>query len=90
MKGIFFGFLFLLNGCDDWPKAVSANFAKEVCSCIFVVGQTQNYCSEYHEQIFKVSAVEIDSEKKEVVAVGLGIQSVARFKSERHGCQLIE
>lgn len=87
MKLLSLCLLLLLTGCK-FPKAVSAFYAKEVCSCLFVVGQEENYCHDYGKQIIPIWTKEIDYKKKTVKAYGLWESTSARFISMRAGCQI--
>ena len=42
-------------GCSVAPTT-SALFAKEVCSCMFVSGQDEEYCIDYGQPVFKVGS----------------------------------
>ncbi|MFT6070271.1 MAG: hypothetical protein ACJAT2_001734 [Bacteriovoracaceae bacterium] len=85
MKIIGLIFLLFLSGCK-FPKAVSAFYAKEVCSCLFVVGQEKEYCHEYGKQIIPIWTKEIDLKEKTVKSYGLWESTKARFISRRAGC----
>lgn len=78
-----------LSGCK-FPKVVSAFYAKEVCSCLFVVGQSEDYCHEYGKQIIPIWTKEIDTKNKKVKAWGLWESTEASFISLRHGCQIVK
>lgn len=81
--------ILLISGCK-FPKVVSAFYAKEVCSCLFVVGQSEDYCHEYGKQIIPIWTKDIDRENKKVKAWGLWESTEARFISLRTGCQIVE
>ncbi len=85
MKILTLSLLLFLTGCK-FPKAVSAFYAKEVCSCLFVVGQEEEYCHEYGKQIIPIWTKEIDRKAKTVKAYGLWESTSARFISSRAGC----
>jgi hypothetical protein len=87
MKLISLSLLLFLTGCK-FPKAVSAFYAKEVCSCLFVVGQDESYCHEYGKQIIPIWTKKIDLKEKTVEAFGLWESTSARFISKRSGCQI--
>ena len=82
--------LFSLQGCSPVLKVISAHYAKEFCSCFFVVGQNQKYCEGYVEEYIPVGGYEILQDAREIVATGLGHESKARFISEKYGCRLIQ
>ena len=81
--------LLVLSSCK-FPKVVSAFYAKEVCSCLFVVGQSEEYCHNYGKQIIPIWTKEIDKKNKKVKAWGLWESTQASFISLRHGCQIVE
>lgn len=87
MKMMCLVFLLFLSGCK-FPKVVSAFYAKEVCSCLFVVEQIENYCHEYGKQIIPIWTKEIDYKEKKVKAYGLWESTTAGFISKRAGCQI--
>ena len=80
----------LLQGCSPFFKVVSAHFAKEFCSCYFVVGQSRQYCENYAEEYIPTSGYEVIEEAREIVAFGLGFQSRAKFISKKYGCRLTD
>lgn len=72
--------------------------AKEMCSCVFVVGQTQEFCREYVRLGIPVPGLaqglpvpvllRVDSQQKTTHAqVGLHVAS-ARWRGDRVGCVL--
>jgi hypothetical protein len=83
------GSLLCLQGCSPILKVISAHFAKEFCSCYYVVGQSQNYCESYVDEYIPVSGYEILESTKEIIARGLGQESAARFISQKFGCRLV-
>lgn len=81
--------LLLLSSCvPDFFKVVSNSYAKELCSCLFVVGQEEDYCKNYAKQIVSVSELTISRENKRVLAKGFGHKSSVTFRSKRLGCQI--
>ncbi len=81
--------LILLSGCKvPFFKVVSNSFVKEMCSCLFVVGQDENYCKAYARQILPVSSYTIDQQTKKVLADGLGHSGSASYISNELGCRL--
>ncbi len=89
MKYITLLLLFSLTGCK-FPKVVSAFYAKEVCSCLFVEKQTETYCHEYGKQIIPIWTKEIDLKNRKVKAWGLWESTEASFISSRSGCQIVK
>jgi hypothetical protein len=81
--------LTFLSSCNiPFFKVVSNSFVKEMCSCLFVVGQSEEYCKSYARQIVPVSQYTIDRQNKLVSAIGLGLQGKANFISDQLGCRL--
>lgn len=82
--------LFLFS-CDvPFFKVVSSSFAKEFCSCLYVVKQTEAYCKAYAKQIIPVSKYSINQEKKSIEAWGLGYSTRVSFLGDKKGCQILE
>jgi hypothetical protein len=70
--------------------ALAAGFsAKEVCSCVFVMGRDASFCREFTRVSPDVARFSIDYEKKEVRARALGLaRTVARYTGPSTGCRL--
>ncbi|MGB0453969.1 MAG: amidase [Bacteriovoracaceae bacterium] len=81
--------LSLNSSCFHIAKALPSNFAKEYCSCRFVMNQTDEYCEDYVtlEQL-QVGSYEVDEERKIVRARWLGVESEAMHYSKFSGCGL--
>jgi len=61
--------------------------AKEACSCLFVLGQPEQFCAIWTKQNPPLARIAIDHEKKEVRASALVMWgATARFVNEREGC----
>jgi hypothetical protein len=71
-------------------------YAKEMCSCLFVVGQSEAYCRPYaQEDIAGVGdlpftnldeSAEIDTEKRSVTVSLLMQEATATQTDDRRGC----
>lgn len=60
---------------------------KELCSCVFVEGRSDQQCLDYvHQSAVPVKNTVIDREQKTVRASSLGITSTSRWKGPRDGC----
>jgi hypothetical protein len=70
-----------------FPSIISSYYAKEFCSCYFVIGQTKEFCHDYTRQYVPISDFQLNEEKKQVTVSGLGVTSVAEF-SKGTGCQV--
>lgn len=79
---------------DAFPSIVPAFFAKEYCSCRFVVGQDDAFCREVAHQVLEIQSLTVDETTKTVEVVGprilLGRQSRAQWIDERRGCRLVD
>lgn len=73
---------------SNFPKIISSFYAKEFCSCYFVMGMDEKQCHNFARQYISISSFKLDKEKKTVSVSGLGYENTARFLDERSGCQL--
>lgn len=81
--------LIMLNSCDrEFFKVVSASYAKELCSCLYVEKQSPKTCEDYATQIIKVEDFHINEEKKMVVAQGMGFSTTSFYRGQHLGCSL--
>jgi|688.fasta_scaffold2674889_1 hypothetical protein len=65
--------------------------AKEVCSCLFVSGRSEDDCEEWLRVSPDIAKFKVDYETKTVTTKALGgAKSVAAFVSEREGCIRVE
>ena len=69
----------------------TAFIAKEMCSCIFVSGQSEEYCRAYTETSPKlVFSASVDQEEKSVTARGaFFLKRKAVWRGKREGCGLL-
>lgn len=82
--------LLTLTGCQKpFLKVVSSSFAKEFCSCYFVVEQDVNYCENNAKQIVPISKYKIDKEKKTIMGFGLGQNTLVEYRGKRLGCRIV-
>lgn len=65
-------------------------YAKEFCSCIFVVGQEKKVCKRDVKHVSAVMGVDIDRGRKEIRTSSLLASGIARYVDERNGCMLIQ
>ena len=85
--------LYIGANYDDarrFPKIISAYYAKEACSCLYVLERNEAQCHEMVRQYVPISSFHNDSAAKRVSVRGLGRDSVAAFIDARHGCRLVE
>ncbi len=72
----------------NFPSIISSFYAKQMCSCLFVTGQTEDRCRNESRQYVPISGYTIDWETKAVTVRGLGRTNRAHFVDERYGCVL--
>lgn len=85
--------LYIAANYDDarrFPKIISAYYAKEACSCLYVLQRSEPQCHEMVRQYVPISSFRNDAASKKVSVRGLGRDSVAAFIDARHGCRLVE
>jgi len=81
--------LVIVSSCDrEFFKVVSATYAKELCSCLYVEKQGHKTCEDYATQIIKVDNFRVDEEKKMVVAQGMGFSTTSFYRGKHLGCSL--
>ncbi len=71
------------------PASVSAFYAKEFCSCHFVVGNNKAYCHDFADPGYPVYDVLIDSKRKRVSVSAFGFENQAQYTDRRYGCHLV-
>ncbi len=100
MKTLFYSFVFILilfllaflglnwKHFKNFPQVLPTFQAKEVCSCLYVSEQGENYCRELVRQWLPSATLIIESEARRVKARAFGVERSARFESFKYGCQL--
>lgn len=81
--------LLSLTGCEI-PGVISSYYAKEFCSCHFVMKQSESYCHEHASQVIGIKGKIVDEEKMTVTAWALSKQYTASYMGEREGCTITE
>lgn len=80
--------LIALTSCK-YTEAPSAGLAKEMCSCLFISGQTEHYCSIVTKESQILAKYEADFNRHEVVAKGAGFYAMAKLDDNaRYGCSI--
>lgn len=74
----------------QFPKIISAYYAKEACTCLFVLEREEAQCHEMVRQYIPISQFSYDRAAQQVQVRGLGRSSTARYRGGRLGCQLAE
>lgn len=72
----------------DFNKAFSSSFAKEYCSCRFVVGQSKQLCKEYAQNFIPPWSIKENEEKKYVTVSNMFKTTTAVYKNKRYGCYI--
>lgn len=91
-----FSFLILISSFVVWnwtmishfPEALPSFHSKEMCSCLFVAEQSEDYCRDLVQHWIPIQGDQVDYKSRQVTARGLGVTRSAHFVSERFGCQL--
>lgn len=73
---------------NAFPSVISSWYAKEFCSCHYVVGQDEDFCHNIARQWVDISDFKIDSAEKRVTVSGLGRTNTAKFVNRQVGCVL--
>jgi hypothetical protein len=70
----------------DAPEILANLYAKELCTCRYVVGQSVDRCFENHAIITRPSRLEWNDVEKSVKVRVFWATSSAKVVSERFGC----
>ncbi len=81
--------LLTLTGCEI-PGVISSYYAKEFCSCHFVMKQSEAYCHNHASQVIPIKGKHVDEAKMTVTAWALGKRYTASYLGERVGCTITE
>lgn len=86
------GFEIVTNwqAAKSFPKIISAYYAKEACSCLYVLERSEAQCHEMVRQYLPISSFHNDTAARRITVTGLGRKSVAAVVDARRGCRLIE
>ncbi len=71
------------------PQTVSAFYAKEFCSCYFVLERDEDFCHQEHAASVPQIGFSLDKENQ-IVSSGLIIKSRAKFTGTRFGCLILQ
>lgn len=80
-------------GCDTYTEndleLVTGYKAKTMCMCLWVTGQTEEYCAAWSTENPPLASYRIDWDKKAVESQALLLWGArAHFVSDRFGCVL--
>jgi len=70
----------------DAPEILANLYAKELCTCHFIVGQSLERCYENHAIITRPSSLEMDEGARSVRVRVLWASATAKVVSDRFGC----
>jgi hypothetical protein len=71
-----------------FPGILPAFYAKEWCSCRYVMGQDDAYCHGYARQWLPIWSFAHDPAAQRVTVTALGATRSASFLGGRRGCRL--
>ena len=71
-----------------FPGVLPAFYAKEFCSCRYVMGQGDGYCHAYATQWLPISTFALDDPARRVTVRATGVTRSARWLGVREGCRL--
>lgn len=73
----------------DFTHIISSYYAKELCTCLFVIEQKEETCHTIVRQYVPISEVLVDREARTVTTSGLFQTNRARFEGPQLGCTLV-
>ncbi|HGG57624.1 MAG TPA: hypothetical protein ENK31_07505 [Nannocystis exedens] len=74
---------------SSFPAMPSSYEAKELCSCLFVEGRSQEQCEAFIRQdVVGIDGRDFDVEGKRVTVRALWSENSAHYVSARYGCVL--
>lgn len=71
-----------------FPGVLPAFYAKEFCSCRYVMRQSLDYCHRYARQYLPISGFELDEAARRVTVRATGVTRSASWRGQREGCRL--
>ncbi len=97
MRALVIGLGALLLSCDGGQRLYNNNdlqlltaySAKEMCSCLFVMGQTEDFCVRFTKQAPDVKTYRIDWDHKSIETQAILFWGArAHLRGPRQGCVL--
>lgn len=74
---------------DSDLELVTGYTAKETCSCVFVMEQSEEFCRQWTRAAPAIAVAHVDREARVVHASALALwDATARFVDDRRGCVL--
>ncbi|MCB1141301.1 MAG: hypothetical protein H7A24_01070 [Leptospiraceae bacterium] len=84
------GFSWILSNRNDlisFPEIISSWYAKEYCSCYYVLKRDKDFCHNLVKQWISISEFEINEKEKMISVTGLGRKNSAKFIDPNLGCR---
>ncbi len=72
----------------SFPGVLPAFYAKEFCSCRYVMRQGVEYCHSYARQYLPISSFALEEAARRVTVRALGVTRSASWRGPREGCRL--
>jgi hypothetical protein len=84
------GVWFFLNNkeLNSFRDIISSYYAKEFCSCTYILKRDENFCKDLLKQWVPISEISIDNDLKTIKVTGLGKTNTAKYTSPEIGCHL--
>lgn len=73
----------------DFTAVISSYYAKEMCTCVFVIEQSEDTCHNIVRQYVPISSVTVDRDNKSVTTTGMFRTNSAKFEGAQYGCTLV-
>lgn len=73
---------------STFPEIISAWYAKEFCSCYYVLEKDENFCHNLVRQWVSISDFRLLEKEKRIIVSGLGRTNSAKYISKKFGCRL--
>lgn len=78
------------SALSSFPKVLPSYYAKQYCSCFYVMGQSPKYCHNWTRQWAPISDFQHNEESQEIFVTAFRSNSRAKFISDKKGCRIIE
>jgi hypothetical protein len=81
------------SGCERYEandlEILTAYTAKQICSCVFVMKRSDEFCNAWAKEAPDVKTATIDRDRKRVETQAMSLWGArARYVDARHGCVL--
>ena len=71
-----------------FPEMMPGFTAREMCNCIFVTGQPEDFCRSFARQLLPPDWIQVDHTARTVTASWLGRTAMSTYETERYGCSV--